>query len=95
MSSSVNAPEAKGLKSFEEREEEYEKARARIFNQLPPTGIQTSPNTIAFDLATRTTPRTSRYVCVCWCLCRIIWHVIDERNSLHLTFSNKCVRFVI
>lgn len=59
VSSSVNAPEAKGLKSFEEREEEYEKARARIFNQLPPTGIQTSPNTIAFDLATRTTPRTS------------------------------------
>jgi hypothetical protein len=62
VSSSVNAPEAKGLKSFEEREEEYEKARARIFNQLPPAGIQTSRNTIAFDLATRTTPRTSRYV---------------------------------
>ena len=61
ISSSVNAPEVKGIKSFEEREEEYEKARARIFNQLPPSGIQTSRNTIAFDLATRTTQRTSRY----------------------------------
>ena len=58
MSSSVNAPEVKGLKSFEEREEEYEKARARIFNQQP--AMQSTRTTIAFDLATRTTQRTSR-----------------------------------
>ena len=60
MSSSVNAPEVKGLKSFEEREEEYEKARARIFNQQPT--LQDNRTTIAFDLATRSSPRTSRYV---------------------------------
>ncbi len=41
-------------KSFEEREEEYEKARARIFDQ--PSPLQ---SIVSFDLATQSTPRLS------------------------------------
>ena len=44
----------KVLKSYEEREEEYEKARARIFNQQSP--LQT---TLSFDLATKSNQRIS------------------------------------
>ena len=48
----------KVLKSYEEREEEYEKARAQIFSQQSP--LQSS---VPFDLATKTNQRmSSRYV---------------------------------
>ena len=47
------------MKSFEEREEEYEKTRARIFSQQP---LQGSRSNIAFDLANAPQRPRSRYV---------------------------------
>ena len=48
--------EVKLLKSYEEREEEYEKARAQIFSQQSPLS-----SVMSYDLATNNNPRlTSR-----------------------------------
>ena len=57
VSMETTPAEAKLLKSFEKREEEYEKARAQIFSQQSPI-----PSVLPFDLATSNSPRlTSRY----------------------------------
>lgn len=56
-----NSSDVKVLKSFEEREEEYEKARARIFSQQSP--LQNAHCALPYDLATKASQRlSSRYV---------------------------------
>ena len=64
------------VKSFEQREEEYEKARARIFNQQPLHG---SRSNIAFDLGSAPQRTRSRY---CTCSARVVtstrWHSSHE-----------------
>lgn len=51
---SIEPPSDKVLKSYEQREEEYEKARAQIFSQQSPL-----QSTLPFDLATKTNQRMS------------------------------------
>lgn len=54
-----SSSDVKVLKSYEEREEEYEKARAQIFNQHSPL-----QSTFPFDLATKSNQRlSSRFIC--------------------------------
>ena len=50
----------KSLKTFEEREEEYERARARIFSQQSPLETKEPTPSVVFDLETASARRKSR-----------------------------------
>lgn len=52
-----SSSDVKVLKSYEQREEEYEKARAQIFSQQSP--LQSTLSVLPFDLATKSSQRMS------------------------------------
>ncbi|KAL5510185.1 hypothetical protein EMCRGX_G005689 [Ephydatia muelleri] len=56
---------ANDVKTFEEREEEYEKVRARIFSQQPISQVQIEADQLPFDLGTAPASRNTRQVVLC------------------------------